>query len=104
HNTSLARLVNLKNFKFVKNQFELIPRSDSSMLDVYYYLTPQKKKFVQTELSGVTKSNNLAGVQFNVGWSNRNIFRAAEMLRISASIGKDVQIGGGSANRSEEHT
>lgn len=102
HNTSLARLVNLKNFKFVKNQFELIPRSDSSMLDVYYYLTPQKKKFVQTELSGVTKSNNLAGVQFNVGWSNRNIFRAAEMLRISASIGKDVQIGGGSAANSND--
>jgi len=101
HNTSLARLVNLKNFKFVKNQFELIPRSDSSMLDVYYYLTPQKKKFIQTELSGVTKSNNLAGVQFNVGWSNRNIFRAAEMLRISASIGKDVQIGGGSANAND---
>lgn len=95
HNTSLARLVNLKNFKFVKNQFELIPRSDSSMLDVYYYLTPQKKKFIQTELSGVTKSNNLAGVLLNAGWSNRNIFKAAEMLRISASIGKDIQIGGG---------
>lgn len=102
HNTSLARLVNLKNFKFVKNQFELIPQSDSSMLDVYYYLTSQKKKFIQADLSGVTKSNNLAGVLFNLGWSNRNVFRAAEMLRLSASIGKDVQIGGGSTANSND--
>jgi outer membrane protein assembly factor BamA len=91
---SLTRLVNLKNFKFVKNRFELLPRSDSALLDVYYYLTPLKRKSVRFEVSAVTKSNNLAGSQGNLTWMNRNAFRGAEMLRFAASAGLDVQIGG----------
>jgi outer membrane protein assembly factor BamA len=94
HDVSLSRLINLNNFKFVKNRFELLPRSDSALLNVYYYLTPSKKKSLRTELSGVTKSNNLAGTQLDVSWSHRNIFRAAERLRISANGGIDWQIGG----------
>ncbi len=94
HDVSLSRLINLNNFKFVKNRFELVPRSDSALLNVYYYLTPSKKKSLRTELSGVTKSNNLAGTQLDVSWSHRNIFRAAERLRISAIGGIDWQIGG----------
>lgn len=94
HDVSLSRLINLNNFKFVKNRFELVPRSDSAMLNVYYYLTPSKKKSLRTELSGLTKSNNLAGTQLDVSWSNRNTFRAAELLRLSANAGVDWQIGG----------
>ena len=42
---SLSRLINLNNnFKFVRNSFQLVPRSDSALLDVYYYLTPLKAK------------------------------------------------------------
>lgn len=91
---SLTRLVNLKNFKFVKNRFELLPRSDSALLDVYYYLTPLKRKSVRFEVSAVTKSNNLAGSQGNLTWMHRNAFRGAEMLRFAASAGLDVQVGG----------
>lgn len=94
HDVSLSRLINLKNFKFVKNQFELLPRSDSALLDVYYYLTPLKKKTLRAEISGVTKSNNLAGTQVGLTWLNRNIFRSAEQLRLTANVGLDVQIGG----------
>ena len=94
HDVSLSRLINLNNFKFVKNRFELVPRSDSALLNAYYYLTPSKKKSLRTELSGLTKSNNLAGTQLDISWSNRNIFRAAELLRLSANAGVDWQIGG----------
>lgn len=94
HDVSLSRLINLNNFKFVKNRFELVPRSDSAMLNAYYYLTPSKKKSLRTELSGLTKSNNLAGTQLDISWSNRNTFRAAELLRLSANGGVDWQIGG----------
>ena len=90
---SLSRLINLKNFKFVKNRFELLPRSDSALLDVYYYLTPLKKKSLRAELSAVTKSNNLTGSQLNLTWMNRNLFRGAEMLRLTANAGIDVQLG-----------
>lgn len=94
HDVSLSRLINLKNFKFVKNQFELVPRSDSAFLDVYYYLTPLKKKTLRAEISAVTKSNNLTGTQFNLTWLNRNLFRGAEQLRLNATAGLDVQLGG----------
>ncbi|WP_428666759.1 BamA/TamA family outer membrane protein [Runella sp.] len=94
HDVSLSRLINLKNFKFVKNRFDLVPRSDSAMLDVYYYLTPLKKKTMRAEISAVTKSNNLTGSQVGVTWLNRNIFKGAEQLRISGNVGIDVQLGG----------
>lgn len=94
HDVSLSRLINLKNFKFVKNRFELLPRSDSALLDVYYYLTPLKKKTLRAEISAVTKSNNLTGSQVGLTWLNRNIFRGAEQLRLTANAGLDVQIGG----------
>ncbi len=94
HDVSLSRLINLNNFKFVKNRFELVPRSDSALLNAYYYLTPAKKKSLRTEISGLTKSNNLAGTQLDVSWSNKNTFRGAELLRLSSNVGVDWQIGG----------
>ena len=94
HDVSLSRLINLNNFKFVKNRFELVPRSDSAILNAYYYLTPAKEKSLRTELSGLTKSNNLAGTQVDVSWSNKNTFRGAELLRLSSNVGVDWQIGG----------
>ncbi|MGG7660853.1 BamA/TamA family outer membrane protein [Dyadobacter sp. BHUBP1] len=94
HDVSLQRLINLQNFRFVKNRFDLVPRSDSALLDVYYDLSPMKKKSLQTILSASTKSNNLGGSQLDVTWRNRNFFRGAEMLAVNAYFGFDVQLGG----------
>jgi hypothetical protein len=101
HNVSLQRLINLQNFKFVKNQFDLVPRSDSALLDVVYDLEPLKKKALQTTLSASTKSNNLGGSQLDVAWRNRNTFRGAEMLSIKAFFGFDVQLGGNRGNKGD---
>ncbi len=91
---SVTRLVNLQNFKFVKNDFELVPRSDSALLDVYYNLAPQKKKSLQTTLSASTKSNGLGGSELRINWKNRNFFRGAEILNLSGFYGFDLQLGG----------
>lgn len=96
-NITLSRIINLKNFKFVRNKFELLPRSDSALLDVYYHLSPLRKKSMRGELSGLTKSNNLGGIQAIVSWNHRNLFRGAEQLRISVDGGLDWQLGGGAA-------
>lgn len=93
HDVSLSRLINLKNFKFVRNRFDLVPRSDSALIDVYYYLTPLKGKSLQTEVSGVTKSNDLTGTQLALIWKNRNAFKGAEMLSFSVNGGLDFQLG-----------
>jgi hypothetical protein len=91
---SVTRLVNLQNFKFVKNSFELVPRSDSALLDVHYNLAPLKKKSIQVLLDGSTKSNNLVGAQLELKWKNRNFFKGGEILTVSGLYGRDVQLGG----------
>ncbi len=93
HNLSLNRLVNLGTFKFVKNQFKV---SDSlkNSLDAFYYLTPFTRKSIQMELLGKTNSANYTGTELNISWSNRNTFRGAELLTISAFAGYEVQVSG----------
>ncbi len=92
---SLNRLTNLQNFKFVKNSFELVPRSDSAFLDVHYDMSPIKKKSLQAVLSASTKSNGLGGSQLDLTWKNRNFFKGAEQLSLNAYFGFDIQLGGG---------
>jgi len=93
HNLSLNRLVNLGTFKFVKNEFRPSD-SLSSALDVYYYFTPQTRKSVRAEILAKTNSANYNGTEINVNWLNRNTFRAAELLTISAFGGVEIQASG----------
>ncbi len=85
-NTTLNRLINLGAFKFVKNRFEAVKDSTkkdtSHLLNVYYYLTPAKKKSIQAEIDGFKKENNYTGSQVSVNWKNRNTFRGAEQLGV----------------------
>lgn len=93
HNLSLNRLVNLGTFQFVKNQFRVTDSLNNS-LDAYYYLTPHTKKSIRVEVLGKTNSANYTGTELNVNWSNRNTFRGAELLTISAFGGVEVQVSG----------
>ncbi|MEP7165605.1 MAG: BamA/TamA family outer membrane protein [Ferruginibacter sp.] len=89
-NSTLNRLINLGAFKFVKNRFEALKDSNDHRMNVYYYLTPAKKKSVQGEIDGFSKENNSLGAQLSVNWKNRNIFHGAELLTIKAYTGFEV--------------
>jgi len=93
HNLSLNRLITLGTFKFVKNQFTTVEGKDG-YLDANYYLTPLPRKSIRVEVLAKTNSANYNGSEINVNWSNRNTFRAAELLTISAFGGIEVQISG----------
>jgi outer membrane protein assembly factor BamA len=93
HNLSLNRLVNLGTFKFVKNQFT-VADTIGNYLDAYYYLTPLPKKSIRLEVLAKTNSANYTGTELNVNWSNRNVFKGAELLTISAFGGLEVQVSG----------
>lgn len=93
HNLSLNRLVNLGTFKFVKNQFRVADSLDGK-LDAYYYLTPLPKKSIRVEVLAKTNSANYSGTELNVNWSNRNTFKGAELLTITAFGGLEVQVSG----------
>lgn len=93
HNLSLNRLINLGTFKFVKNEFK---PSDSikNALDVYYYMTPQQKKSINQVTTAKTNSANYNGAEISINWTNRNTFKAAEVLTVSAFGGMELQVGG----------
>ena len=93
HNLSLNRLITLGTFKFVKNQFTKVYDKEG-YLDANYYLTPLPRKSIRVEILAKTNSANYNGSEINVNWSNRNTFRAAELLTISAFGGIEVQISG----------
>jgi len=93
HNLSLSRLINLGVFKFVKNEF-VISDSANNKFDVYYMLTPRKIQSLRLEALGRTNSANYAGSELNLNWTNRNIFRGAEQLKVAVYSAFDVQIGG----------
>lgn len=93
HNLSLNRLITLGVYKFVKVRFE--PSDSANKLDAYYYLTPTNKKSIRFQVSALTKTNNATGGEFSVNWRNRNLFRGAELLVLSANAGFQKQISGG---------
>lgn len=94
HNMSLNRLMSLGTFKFVKNEFGETPMSGDNQLDAYYYLTPYAKKSLRAELTGRTTSANFTGTEVTLSWRNRNAFRGAELLTLSAYGGTDIQVSG----------
>ncbi|MBK8784952.1 MAG: BamA/TamA family outer membrane protein [Chitinophagaceae bacterium] len=92
-NSTLNRFINLGAFKFVKNRFDpVVDSGDIYRLNVYYYLTPAKKKSFQGEVNAFTKENNSLGAQLSANWKNRNLFKGAELLTIKAYTGFEVSI------------
>ncbi|MEO6405611.1 MAG: BamA/TamA family outer membrane protein [Ferruginibacter sp.] len=82
-NSTLNRFINLNTFKFVKNRFEPLPATDTShVMDVYYYLTPAKKKSIQAQVDAFTKENSYLGSQASVSIRNRNTFKGAEQMSL----------------------
>ncbi|MEO8710878.1 MAG: BamA/TamA family outer membrane protein [Parafilimonas sp.] len=93
HNLSLNRLITLGVYKFVKVRFE--PSDSARRLNAFYYLTPTNKKSIRFQVSALTKSNNATGSEFSINWRNRNLFKGAELLTISANAGFEKQISTG---------
>ncbi|WP_304238137.1 BamA/TamA family outer membrane protein [Jiulongibacter sediminis] len=92
---SYNRLANLKNFKFIRNKFDIASDSSANWLDVSYFLSPVKRKSLTAKLNGQTKNNGLVGAEVGASWQNRNFFHAAENLTIDFNIGRDLQFSNG---------
>lgn len=90
-NTTLNRLINLGAFKFSKNRFEAVKDSaDPYRLNVFYYLTPSKKKSLQAELDAFSKENKYVGSKLSINWKNRNVFRQSEQLAVKLYGGFEI--------------
>jgi outer membrane protein insertion porin family len=85
HNNTLNRYINIGQFKFVKSRYESVDtnaRLNLNQMNVYYYLTPLKRKNFNAEVAGFTKSNSFNGGQINLNWKTRNLFKGAEQFNI----------------------
>lgn len=83
HNNTLNRYIHMGQFKFVKSRYTSPTDSlASKTLNVYYYLTPLKKKNFNAETAGFTKSNSFNGAQLSINWKNRNLLRGAEQFNV----------------------
>jgi outer membrane protein insertion porin family len=92
HTNSLSRFIELGPFKFVKNRFEDVT-PDSAKLDIYYFLTQQKKKSIQADIVARQTSANYNGTQIDLDLKNRNTFKGAELFDIKLFASSDLQFG-----------
>lgn len=94
HNNSLNRLINLGTFRFVKNEFRIVPDTSAYLLDVDYLLTPAPKKSFNIELGGFGNDENRLGSRASITWSNKNFLKGAERFTVKVSGGMEKQFGG----------
>jgi len=92
HTNSLSRFIELGPFKFVKNRFEDVT-PDSAFLDVYYFLTQQKKKSIQADIDLTQTSANYNGTKIDLNLKNRNTFKGAELFTVTFFASRDIQFG-----------
>jgi len=92
HTNSLSRFIELGPFKYVKNHFEDVT-PDSAKLDIYYFLTQQKRKSLQAEIIARQTSANYDGTQIDLKFKNRNTFSGAELFTLTLFASRDLQFG-----------
>jgi outer membrane protein assembly factor BamA len=92
------RLATIGAYKYVNIQYKEIDSifGDSiGALEANIYLSPLTKRAIRAELQAVTTSNNFAGPNLALTYSNRNPFSGGETFNITANMGYEVQIAGG---------
>ncbi|WP_339660402.1 BamA/TamA family outer membrane protein [uncultured Polaribacter sp.] len=95
------RLSSIGVYKFVNIQYKEINDSitdTTGSLEANIFLSPLTKRAISAELQAVTKSNNFAGPELALTYSNRNLFKGGETLNISTNIGYETQITNGSSS------
>lgn len=88
--STYRRFNNLEIFRSVSIHFKPREGSEVNILDCYILLTPAKKQFFSTQTHGTHSDGNL-GVQADVNYSHRNVFRGAEHGNIAFVTGFEAQ-------------
>lgn len=92
------RLSSISTYKFVNVEYQEKETSKDKNgkrdLEANIFLSPLNKRSLRLELQGVTKSNNFAGPNLSMVYSNRNLFKGGELLRLSLNGGYEQQFFG----------
>ena len=96
HDLTVNRLIGLGVYQFVSIKY--VPDSANKVLSPNIQLTPNTKKSIRLELSGTTKSNGFTGPGFQASFSDKNLFRGAELLTINLLAGYEAQFSSNTQN------
>ncbi|TPN84485.1 translocation and assembly module lipoprotein TamL [Aquimarina algicola] len=92
------RLSSIGAYKFINVQFDALDSINDGItpkkLGAKIFLSPLAKRSLRLELQAVSKSNNFAGPTLQARYSNRNVFKGAETLNVTTTLGYETQIGG----------
>jgi outer membrane protein assembly factor BamA len=83
-NLTLEQLNKLDIFQFVSLEYEVDTTGGKNLLKAKILATPQPKHSLRSDLVLTTTSTNFTGPGLQLRYTNRNLFRGAEHLRISA--------------------
>ncbi len=92
------RLSSIGAYKYVNIQYkelESLETDSLGVLEANIFLSPLTKRAIRAELQAVTKSNNFAGPELSLTYSNRNLFKGGETLNISTNFGYETQVSSG---------
>ncbi len=82
HGKTLRRLSGYNMFRYISMSYDPVPDSADSLLVLNAYLQPQLRRRFEGEF-GLTYNNaRYFGPEVGVGYTNRNLLRGAELLRI----------------------
>lgn len=84
-NFSYNRLSGLKIFSSVKLEFENVSDTSNYLLDAIIKLGRSKPQSYSLELQGTHSSGNY-GIQGNVGFQNKNIFKGGEIFKVKGTV------------------
>lgn len=85
--TTVQRMVNLNNFKFINTTFTPVDSARLPSLDVELLLTPYTRRSMQAEIGAYSKSNNYAGTEIKLKLTNRNLFHKGDHVDLDLSAG-----------------
>lgn len=94
HRTTIQRMVNLNNFKFINTSFTPADSTKAHSLDVQLFLTPYTRRSIQAEIGAYSKSNNFAGTEIKLKLTNRNLFHKGDHIDLDVSGGFESLVRG----------
>lgn len=86
-------LLDLGTFKFVNLQYEKKIVDSQTVLQRYFYLTPNLNQDFGVELEASTERSNFLGSSIGGHYTHRNIFKGAEQFKTGLAFGIETQAG-----------
>lgn len=94
HDLTISRLMAMGVFRFVNVRFDDTLKDGKGYLNAEINLTQQAPKMIKLDLDVSGKSNNYTGPTITARYTNRNLWRGAELLQLNINGTYETQLTG----------